>query len=170
VKRSPTAPLWPLAVARIMIGLLWLYSLRWKLPPDFDGGSQRGLREWLELEVEFAAFEPYASLISDVVLPNFTFFAWMLFFAELLVGLSLLTGTFTRLGAAIGLLMSLNLAVGLLDVPNEWPWSYVMLAMWHAVFVVVGAGQLWGADAWLIKHGRLDRLRFLSMPAERVSS
>jgi thiosulfate dehydrogenase [quinone] large subunit len=151
--RSALVPLWPFAIARMLIGVLWLYSLRWKLPPDFDGGSERGLREWLELEVEFAAFAPYGSIVENLVLPNFTFFAWALFLVELIVGLSLLTGTFTRVGALIGLALSLNLGIGLLEVPNEWPWSYVLLAMWHGVFFIIGAGQLWGVDRWRRRPG-----------------
>ena len=150
-------PMWPIAGARVLIGLLWLGSLRWKLPPDFDGGSERGLREWLDLEVEHAAFGFYGDLIDDIVLPNFEFFAWSLFLLELAVGLSLLTGTLTRLGAALGLAMSINLGVGLLDVPGEWPWSYAMLAMWHGLFLVSGAGLLWGFDRKLVRLGVTDR-------------
>lgn len=147
--RLPTVStvLWPIAVARVLIGVLWLFSLRWKLPPSFDGGSERGLREWLELEVEFAAFEPYGRLIDSVVLPNFTLFAWLLFLTELLVGLSLLLGLRTRIGSLVGLAMSLNLGIGLLDVPGEWPWSYAMLAMWHGLFFVTDAGRVYGLDA-----------------------
>lgn len=138
--------LWPVAVGRILIGILWLFALRWKLPPSFDGGGERGLREWLELEVTHAAFEFYGRLIESVVLPNFTFFAWLLFGAELVVGLSLVLGYRVRIGAAIGLMMSLNLGVGLLDVPGEWPWSYAMLAMWHGLFIATNAGLVFGLD------------------------
>jgi len=141
--------LWPIAASRIMIGVLWLFSLRWKLPPDFAPETGRGLMDWLVLEVQHAAFPFYGELVSSIVLPNFTFFAWIIFLAELLVGLSLLTGTLTRLGGAVGLLMALNLGIGLLDVPGEWPWSYAMLAMWQGTFVVAGAGRLWGVDSWL---------------------
>ena len=149
----------PISIARMLIGLLWLGSLRWKLPPDFDGGSQTGLREWLQLEVDHAAFGAYGSVIEELVLPNFTFFAWTLFFVELLVGLSLLTGTFTRLSAGIGLALSINLGIGLLDVPGEWPWSYVMLAMWHGLFLVVGAGRIWGLDGLLVESSLARRSR-----------
>lgn len=130
----------------MLIGVLWLFSLRWKLPPSFDGGSQRSLREWLELEVEFAAFEFYGQLIDSVVLANFTLFAYLVFIAEAVVGLSLLLGFKVRLGALVGLALSLNLGVGLLEVPGEWPWSYAMLAMWHGLFYVSDAGRVWGLD------------------------
>ncbi len=143
------APLWPIAGSRILIGILWLFSLRWKLPPDFAPSNGLGLMDWLLLEVQHPAFGFYADFVEGVIIPNFTFFAWIIFLSELLVGLSLLTGTLTRLGGTIGLLMALNLGIGLLEVPGEWPWSYVMLAMWHGTFVVVGAGRLWGLDAWL---------------------
>lgn len=140
-------PLWPVAVARSTIGLLWLFSLRWKLPPDFMPSQGRGLRDWLQLEVEHAAFPMYGLFVEQLVLPNFTLFAWLIFLLELAVGLSLLTGSFTRLGAFLGLGMAVNLGIGLLEVPGEWPWSYVMLAMWHGLFLVAGAGRVWGVDA-----------------------
>ena len=146
VAPKSSAPVWPIALARILIGVLWLFSLRWKLPPSFDGGEERGLREWLDLEVAHAAFGFYGDLIETVVIPNFTIFAWLLFLTELAVGLSLLLGYQVRIGALVGLALSLNLGIGLLDVAGEWPWSYAMLAMWHGVFLVSDAGRVWGFD------------------------
>jgi uncharacterized membrane protein YphA (DoxX/SURF4 family) len=108
--------------------------------------------DWLQLEVAHAAFPPYGLLVEQLVLPNFTLFAWLIFLAELVVGLSLLTGAFTRIGALLGLGMAFNLGIGLLDVPGEWPWSYAMLAMWHGLFFVTDAGLVWGVDA--LRRGR----------------
>ena len=140
------APLWPIAIARSLIGLLWLFSLRWKLPPDFMPSQGRGLIDWLQLEVAHAGFPLYGLFVEQVVLPNFILFARLIFLAELVVGLSLLAGAFTRIGALLGLGMAVNLGVGLLDVPGEWPWSYAMLAMWHGLFFVTDAGRVWGVD------------------------
>ena len=150
-----TVPMWPIALARIAIGALWLFSLRWKLPPNFMPATGPGLMDWLEAEAQYPAVPLYGHLVERFVIPHFTPFAWAIFLAELLVGLSLLTGTFTRIGAALGLLMALNLGIGLLDVPGEWPWSYVMLAMWHGLFLVAAAGRLWGVDQWLRARGWL---------------
>lgn len=149
---EPTTPLWPLALARILMGMLWLFALRWKLPPDFDGGDERSIADWLGLAVEHAAFEPYGRLISSVVQPNLTLFSWALFVTELFVGISLLVGALTRIGASVGLLLSINLGIGLLDVPGEWPWSYAMMAMWHGTLLVAGAGRLWGVDQLRHRH------------------
>lgn len=144
------SPTWPLALARISLGVLWLASLRWKLPPDFEpSDGTTGLRTWLVLEVEHAAFGFYGDLIDSVVLPNFTLFAWFVFLAELGVGLALLVGIATRPAALIGLLMSVNLLVGLLDVPGEWPWSYLMMIMLHGIVLVSNSHTLWSASARL---------------------
>lgn len=142
-----TSPTWPLSLARISLGVLWLTSLRWKLPPDFEADGVTSLREWLELEVEHAAFGLYGDLIDSVVLPNFTVFAWLIFLAELIVGLGLLFGVGTRWVAFVGLLMSINLLVGLIDVPGEWPWSYLLMIMWHGTVLVSNAGELWSLSA-----------------------
>ena len=147
----------------MLIGVLWLFSLRWKLPPDFAPAAGRGLMDWLLLEVQHPAFDFYADFVRSIVIPNFTPFAWAIFLAELAVGLSLLTGTLTRLGATLGLLLSINLGIGLLEVPGEWPWSYVMMAMWHGTFTVTAAGRLWGLDAWLRRRLPADsRLKWLT--------
>ena len=161
--RTIPAPLWPIALSRMLIGVLWLFSLRWKLPPDFAPAAGKGLMDWLQLEVQHPAFSFYGNFVANVVIPNFTLFAWLIFLAELVVGLSLLTGTLTRLGAGLGLLMALNLGIGLLEVPGEWPWSYMMLAMWQGVFLVTAAGRLWGVDAWLRRRWPESRvLRWLA--------
>ena len=151
-------PLWPIAASRILIGILWLYSLRWKLPPDFIPREGPGLMDWLRLEVQHPAFAFYGDFVSSVVIPNFTLFAWLIFIAELLVGLSLLTGTLTRLGGLVGLLLALNLGIGLLEVPGEWPWSYMMLAMWQGAFIVTAAGRTLGIDGLLTKRYPTSRL------------
>jgi thiosulfate dehydrogenase [quinone] large subunit len=140
--------LFPLALSgcRSLIGLLWLASLRWKLPPTFTPTEGRSLMDWLELEVAHPTIGLYADFVAGVVIPNFILFAWLTFLIELAIGLSLTLGLFTRLGAWLGLLWALNLAVGLLAVPGEWPWSYLMLVMWHGLFLVAPKKQMWGID------------------------
>jgi uncharacterized membrane protein YphA (DoxX/SURF4 family) len=140
--------LFPLVLSgcRTLIGLMWLMSLRWKLPPTFTPTEGRGLLDWMELQVAHPTLGLYADFVANVVLPNFLFFAWLTFLVELSVGVSLTFGLFTRLGALVGLLWSLNLAIGLLEVPGEWPWSYLMLIMWHGLFLVSTTHQTWGVD------------------------
>jgi thiosulfate dehydrogenase [quinone] large subunit len=133
---------------RSLIGLLWLASLRWKLPPTFIApAGHRSLLDWLHLEVAHPTLPLYADFVANIVMPNFLLFAWLTFLIELVIGLSLALGLFGRLGAGLGLLWSLNLAIGLLSVPGEWPWSYLMLVMWHELFLVSTRYQTWGLDS-----------------------
>ena len=146
---SRAVPLWPMAICRILIGILWLTSLRWKLPSTFTPPEGlRGLMDWMQLEVRHPFLPVYGHFVQSIVLPNFALFAWAIFLGELLAGLGMLFGAFTRAAALLGLLMSLNLLIGLLEVPGEWPWPYIMLAMFHAVFVFTGPGRVWSLDHW----------------------
>jgi len=149
--------LFPLALSgtRTLIGLMWLLSLRWKLPPTFAPATGRGLMDWMELQVAHPTIGLYADFVATTVLPNFLLFAWLTFLIELAIGLSLSLGVFIRLGALLGLLWSFNLAIGLLEVPGEWPWSYLMLIMWHGLFLVSIQYQSWGIDAsWQKRKSR----------------
>jgi thiosulfate dehydrogenase [quinone] large subunit len=144
-----TAPVWPIALCRIVIGVLWLSALIWKLPPSFIPlEGLRSLREWMELEVQYPVVPLYGQFVQSIVLPNFTLFAWATFSVELLIGLGLLLGLFTRAAAVLGLLMAINLTIGLLDVPNEWPWSYFMLILFQILFIFTDPGRVWGLDGW----------------------
>ena len=146
--------LFPLTLSgtRTLIGLMWLLSLRWKLPPTFAPAQGRGLMDWMELQVAHPTIGLYADFVANIVLPNFLLFAWLTFLIELAIGLSLTFGVFTRWGALLGLLRSFNLAIGLLEVPGEWPWSYLMLIMWHGLFLVSTSYQSWSIDAWWQKR------------------
>ena len=142
------APLWPLALARVAIGVMWLLSLRWKLPPTFvPPTGVRGLQDWMTLMTQFPTVAAYGAFVKTIVLPNFYLFAWMTFLGELVAGLSLLLGWKVRWGALLGLAMSFNLLMGLAEVPGEWPWSYLMMVMWHGVFWLTDAGRVLGLDA-----------------------
>lgn len=143
---EPSAPLWPIALARILLGLLWLAALRWKLPPDFDPGSERSIEQWLDLAVVHAVVPGYGSFVDSVLLPNVTAVSWLVFLAELAVGVSLLLGIWARVGSLFGLALSMNLAAMFIAVPGEWPWSYLMLIMWHGTLLVSDPGRLWGFD------------------------
>ena len=61
---SQSSPGWPIGLGRIMLGLIWLSSLRWKLPPDFEPTEGvEGLRGYLEMQVENPGFDFYGCLL-----------------------------------------------------------------------------------------------------------
>jgi hypothetical protein len=66
----------------------------------------------------------------------------------------LLLGLFTRVGGALGALMSINLWLGLYRAPYEWSWTYFFLILLQITFVVYVAGRSLGVDAVLNRRGQ----------------
>jgi hypothetical protein len=148
---SEPVPLWPLALARIVVGALWFSQLLWKLPPDFGCGPQgnAGLCDWISREVQHPALPLYAAFLRTVVQPAFGLFGWLVFLLEATIAASLLLGLLSRLGGLLGTIQGLNLLIGLAAVPGEWYWTYVMLALLCALCWLLPAGRAWGLDALL---------------------
>ena len=146
------APGFPLGICRMVMGLLWLNEASWKRPPDFGQIADAGLWAWTQQALYHPTCELYRLWLERVVLPHFAFFGYLLLSAEIYVGVSLFLGLLTRLSSAVGLLLSFNLLVAISGVPGEWPWAYIMLILFHSVFLVTGPGKNWGLDQiWLEK-------------------
>ena len=141
-QRAPrSVALWAL---RVLVGTMWWQQSLWKIPPNFDG-----LKYWMGQEAEHAAIALQGDLVRDVVLPNLSLFAPLVYLIEVAIGVSLLLGAFSRAGAALGLLMALNLWLGLYSAPGEWPWTYMFLSVIQALFVLDPPGRVLGVDALL---------------------
>jgi thiosulfate dehydrogenase (quinone) large subunit len=147
---SSTAPLWPLGLARIVYGVLWWQQSRWKVPSDdFGRKSGGGLWYWVQQEIQYPTVAAYKDFLVNVMIPNWTFFGYMTLCTETFIGATLFLGLFTRLGALVALGMSINITLGILSVPHEWGWTYTMLIMFAALFLLTGAGRSVGVDAFL---------------------
>ena len=132
--QSGGRPLWPLAAARVIIGILW---------------HTQGLCDWLNKEIQHPAVPVYGSFVHTLVLPNIGFLGWVVWLVEASIMVSLVLGLLTRLGGLVGLLQGLNLLIGLAAVPGEWYWSYAMLALFQALFLLLAPGRVFGIDAIL---------------------
>jgi uncharacterized membrane protein YphA (DoxX/SURF4 family) len=144
------APLWPIAVARIVYGLLWWQQSKWKVPSDdFGRKSGGGLWYWVHQEIQYPTLTAYKDFLVNVMVPHWTFFGWMTLITETTIGALLILGLFTRLGALMAIGMAINITIGILSVPHEWGWTYTMLIMLAAVFLLTGAGRSIGVDAFL---------------------
>jgi len=73
------------AFFRVAVALLWIENVGWKRPPDFGA-----LRRFTGDAVEYPVFAPFSWVVEHVVLPNFTFFAWMTLLVEASIGAFLL--------------------------------------------------------------------------------
>ena len=135
-----------LAGLRIAAGLLWLFNVNWKRPPDFGRDSGRDLYRYVQDAIDHPVFPPYSWIIQHVVQPAFIPFGWGVLVAETVLAALLLTGTYTRLAALLGIVQSGAIALSVLLTPGEWPWSYYLMIAIHMVLFVGSAGRVWGVD------------------------
>jgi thiosulfate dehydrogenase (quinone) large subunit len=147
---SRTTPLWPLALTRILYGVLWWQQSKWKVPADdFGRKSGGGLWYWVQQEIQYPTVTAYRDFLVNVLVPHWTFFGYLTLFTETFIAVTLMLGLFTRLGAFVALGMAANITIGILSVPHEWGWTYTMLIMFAALFLLTGPGRSIGLDAVL---------------------
>jgi uncharacterized membrane protein YphA (DoxX/SURF4 family) len=153
---SATAPLWPLAVARILYGYLWWQQSAWKVPSDdFGRKSGGGLWYWVHQGIQYPTLNVYKDFQVNVVIAHWTFFGWMTLITETFIAVTLILGLATRLGSLVAIGMAANITVSILTVPHEWGWTYTMLIMFPVLFLLTDAGRSLGVDSYLVPP--LDR-------------
>ena len=106
-----------------------------------------GTIHWMEVMVEHASTQLQSTLVSDFVLPNINVFGPLVYAIEVFIAVSLILGVFTRIGAALGALMAINLWLGLYNAPGEWPWTYMFLVVLQLIFLINPPGRSLGIDA-----------------------
>ncbi len=131
-----------IAMVRIFVGYLWFQQLSWKLPPTFGG-----LHIFVAREVGGAFIPGYGTIVKDVLLPNFGLLGTFTFTAELLIGISLMFGIFSRFGAILATVMAVQLYVGLSN--TEWYWTYGTIVLLAVVLLPIPTGRRLGIDQWL---------------------
>ena len=145
-----TAPLWPLALARILYGCLWWQQSAWKVPADdFGRTSGGGLWYWVQQGIQHPTLSAYRDFQVSVVIANWTFFGWMTLITETFIGVTLIVGLGTRLGSLAAIGMATNITLSILNVPHEWGWTYTMLITFPVLFLLTDAGLSLGVDAFL---------------------
>jgi uncharacterized membrane protein YphA (DoxX/SURF4 family) len=142
----------------------------------WEGNGSGGLCYWIGLETIFAdryrevlvadmrpaglprigvpitpLAQANAALIEGVIKPNIQVVGWFVWGAEAFIALSMLLGLFTRLGSLTAIAVSLQLYIGLANIPRpyEWEWSYGAMILLAIVLFGVAPGRFWGVDAWL---------------------
>ena len=149
---------WTLTGVRVVLGIFWLLQLTWKPPPTF-GCPNEGLCFWMDQEIEHPLIPLYGEFVRAVVRPNAILFGWVTTVTEVFIGVTLLFGVFTRLGALVGTLWSLNLRIGLAKVPNEQPWYYIFIVLLDLLHLAIGGSAQLSVDRakrWRNWFGRAD--------------
>jgi len=147
---------------RLLIGSMWWQQSLWKLPPYYTDQPQEpfgttGLAYWMGLMGKHAAIPLQADFVNSIVLPHFYLFAPLVYGLEVLTAVSLILGSFVRLGGVIGALQILNLWLGLYSAPGEWPWTYFFLLLLMASFALRHYGRSLGIDAIIVARIRQPR-------------
>ncbi len=135
------------AAVRVLVGLLWLYNVAWKRPPDFGESSGKGLYGFTKDAVLHPVFPPYSWVVEHLVLPNFAVFGWAVLAAETALAVLLLTGAFVRVAALLGIAQSLAIGLSVAETPGEWPWSYWLMIGVHVALLFSAAGAVLAVDA-----------------------
>lgn len=146
-----------LFVARIMVGSIFFFAGLSKPPPDFNW-----FPEWVQKEAEYAQIGLYKFFLETVVIPNLTFFGWMQFITEIVLGGLVLVGFLTRASGFLLGLWAFNIALGSYPVPGE---QLTFLQSFVIVPFLVGAlatGRIVGVDAllrqrWMESESRVRR-------------
>lgn len=136
-----------LALLRIYVGGVFLMAGWPKVTREGGfGGPLRGFVERVGLENGHAFYRPF---LEGVVLPNVELFTVLVVAGEVLVALSLISGTATRVGASIAALMTANY----MFTKGLWPWipssNDAPLMAIALVLAVTAAGRTWGVDGAL---------------------
>ncbi len=138
---------------RVILGAMWWQQSLWKIPPNYDG-----LIYWMKQMVEHASIELQGQLVQNLVLPNIALFGPLVYSAEVMIGASLILGVLTRFGAVLGLLMAMNLWLGLYSAPGEWPWTYGFIVILQLLFMIDPPGRSLGVDVLLRRRYRAAAL------------
>ena len=135
-----------LAVLRIGLGLWWLESWRHK---DKKGWFERGTGiAWAQSVADKHKWSFVRTGFNKVVAPRPKAMAYVVVFAELLIGLGLVFGFLTPIAAAGGLLLNLMYFVMMI---HDWAEQGQNLMMVLIEIVVLGAHawQRWSLDNYL---------------------
>ncbi len=146
VEETPKAQAVVLAAFRILLGLMWLYNLSWKRPPDFGRDAGNGLYKFSSYAVSDPVLPPFSWVVEHVVLPHISIVGWLVLAAETALAVLLLSGAFVRAAALLGLTQSLAIGLSVAYAPHEWPWSYWLMIGGHAVLIFASAGRALGVD------------------------
>jgi hypothetical protein len=131
------------ALFRVILGTMWWKQSLWKIPPHYDWG----LIHWMQEMIAHASTQLQSNLVRDLVLPNIAVFGPLVYAIEVALAVSLILGVATRLGAALGAAMAINLWLGLYNAPGEWPWNYMFLILLELNYLLSPPGRSLGIDA-----------------------
>ena len=145
-----------LAIPRFVIGYYYLRVGPGKLSDKFLSGQPLSERF---TEIAADPFSWHHSFITDFVVPHAEFFAHLVAFGEVAIGVSLILGCLVRLSSSFGAFHSLNilLAIGIPAGGASFGVNLMFFVM-QLMFVFSSPGRVLGLDGLLKKRFPKSRL------------
>ena len=160
-----------IAAQRMVVGVWFAKSILTKLGFVLVGGflplpvaSTRWQAVMPKLIAKYASDNPfpwYKHFLLDTVIPNSHVFATLTALGEIGIGLSLLLGLLTPLGAFFGLIQVVFYGMAVQQQSSGQQGFHVMLFILMLTFLFARAGRRWGLDARL--RERWPRSRFVQL-------
>lgn len=148
-----------LAALRIIVGAWFAKGVVTKLSLvlvlgwlPVPAASERWVSTMPKLLAKYAADNPFGAYrlyLLDTVIPNATLYANLTAFGEAFVGVSLLAGVVTPLGAIAGFVLTLVYGFAVGHMSSGQLGFHVLLAPLMFAFFFARAGRTWGVDGWL---------------------
>jgi uncharacterized membrane protein YphA (DoxX/SURF4 family) len=143
-------PRWLLVILRLHLGAILLITDAGKLFRTEPFAVE--MTGFINSMLKRPGWTWYHDFLRTTVLPHAIAFSYLVMIAELVAGISLLTGTFTRVGAAIAMLLFLNYMLA----KGRWflsPDSEDAAVFFSALVVMLGAaGRAFGFDVFLARR------------------
>ena len=133
---------------RTLIGCMWFQGSLRKLPLPISGG----LDGWTRQLAEHAAFSAHSWIATNIFIPGLAIINPLVYLTELGLGVAFILGFLVRPMAAVGMLFTLHLWLGLYKHPGEWPWLYIFLVFVQGFFLINSAGRSLGLDALMARR------------------
>jgi thiosulfate dehydrogenase [quinone] large subunit len=144
-----TVPRALLVIPRIYVGSILFIADLGKLTRENPFADE--MLRFLRGVTTRRASAPYLHFVQQIVIPHASLFSYLVMTGEAVAALSLLTGTLTRLGAAVAMLLFLNymLAEGrTFWSPDSEDAALIMIGL---TLFLGRAGRAWGIDSYLAR-------------------
>jgi len=129
---------------RLFIGIGWLRAGLEKLAdPSWQAGAALPKFFQEQLANDLIVFPFYQRLIEYVFEPNSLVLSWLIMLSECLVGLAILSGTFTSLALLGGIAMATNFILAGQVNPGAF---YIVIQL---ILFIANSGAILGVDYWL---------------------
>ena len=166
IKFSPVSAVVAIVALRIMSSWNWINGA-------FFGTDAKVTWHWLSGDgfveraqgaggfAEKALYPWMGDFIGDFMVHEPEFWAWFIFLAYAVAGISLFFGFFTRVGGLVAICAALMNLLGAGGNGADTIGKNGLLLILGAIFLLSGAGRVYGVDGYILKKCKAKWLRFL---------